>query len=141
MQLDVNRAARVYGSSRAAWFQDGQYFTGAGEPISFEEAAKPAPEDMPTSDPSAQQTPEQAASPVLETVKAPPPPPEYAAIVEKPVERQAGDKHWGDDPRQKLKGLKPVVLAAMVMKAGGTPVTGRGGKKANLEWLVANLKD
>jgi hypothetical protein len=63
------------------------------------------------------------------------------AVVEKPIEREAKAKNWGDDKFLRLKALGTTTLAAMVMKAGGTPVTGLGAKKKNIEWLMTNLKD
>jgi hypothetical protein len=144
MQLDRSRAGRIYGSSLAAWCQDGQYFNAAGEPISREDAAKPDPADVESGAIlkawlQTDVTPEVVEVPVVTAVVIPPP--EHVAVVDLPVERKAGAKNWGDDRLLKLKPLKAGILAAMVMRAGGTPKTGLGGKKANIAWILANVKD
>lgn len=141
MQLDMKRAARIYGSSRAAFFQDGQYFTREGEIIPPELAGEPDPDDVANGvvKPAAPEV--QEASPSYETIPAGPVAPVYDGIQEAPVAREANAKPWGEDTRQKLKGLSSVQLANMVMKLGGTPSTGYGAKKKNLAWLIENVRD
>lgn len=140
MELDLTRATRVYGSSRAAWFQEGHYFNREGQLIDPSEAAKPAEGDVIPQTATVAPAPMTVATaietiaPALATV------PEYVAVVDKPVEREPEDRNWGGDKYLKLKALKTTVLAAMVMKAGGTPSTGLGAKKKNIEWLMANVK-
>lgn len=143
MQLDTKRASRVYGSSRATWFQDGQYFTHDGTPISFDEAAQPDPHDLemgvvklPAPEP------EPPATPSYEVVKAAPKEPEYVALEEPKVERpNSVDATYGDTRLLKLKALKGTILAAMVLRAGGTPETGLGSKKKNIAWLLENVPE
>lgn len=135
MELDKSRAGRVYGSSRAAWFQDGQYFDGMGEPVSFEEAAKPSETAPVVTEPTVTIVPPVTISPPRT------PEPEYVAVVDTPVEREKNERNWGDDRYLKLKALTPTVLAAAVMRAGGTPETGKGGKHKNIAWLLKNVKD
>jgi hypothetical protein len=142
MQLDPSRASRVYGSSRAAWFQDGQYFTHDGQPIAFEEAAGPSPSDIASGYIKPVVPAVVVEPPVVTTIEAKAIPVtvvEPERIADLPVEREVGAKSWGDDQRIKLKALKPTVLASMVLKAGGTPNTGSGSKRANIEWLLDNV--
>ena len=142
MQLDTKRASKVYGSSRATWFQDGQYFTSDGSPISFEEAAEPDPFDVEMGVVKlAKPEPEPSEAPSYEVIKAAPKAPEYVAIEEPKVERpNSEDATYGDTRLLKLKALKGTMLATMVLRAGGTPETGLGSKKKNIAWLLENVR-
>jgi hypothetical protein len=138
MDLDFSRAALVYGSSRAAYFLNGQYYTADGKPISFEEAAQPDPKDLEAE--AARQAATEAL-PSVTTIAAPPKAEEPVAIVDRPVERTTEvDAKWGEDRQLRLKTLSGHMLATMVMKAGGTPATGVGSKKKNISWLLENVK-
>ncbi len=138
MQFDSARATRVYGDSRASWYCNGQYFDGELNPISHEEAALPAlveevaPEVVSTETPS------------YETIKAPPKPPEVdcVGLQEAPIERTSKtDATYGENRLLKLKALNGSALAAMVMRAGGTPATGYGAKKKNIDWILERVPE
>lgn len=138
MELDVKRAARVYGSSRAVYFQDGQYFAGDGTPVSFEEAANPDPEDVAAGIVKTEATPIEPA-PVVETIKAPPKVEEMVAVVDKPVEASPNREPTFETRINQLKAMNSTHLAKMVLKAGGTPATGYGSKHKNINWLLENV--
>lgn len=133
--LDLTRASRVYGDSRAAYFLDGQYYAGDGTPVSFEEAALPNPKEPELPEPQSEETPSYTV------VAAPKRIAEPDAIMDPPVERGTKvDATYGDSRLLKLKPLSGHLLATMVMKAGGSPATGPGSKKKNIAWLMENVK-
>jgi hypothetical protein len=136
----LTRATKVYGSSKAAWYQNGQYFDSLGNPISHEEAAQPNPEDVVAGIIQVQTEPAHSLQPPTATVIEVPvakPPVVPDEIREQPVE-SPGRKAWGEDKYLKLKAEKPLILARMVLKAGGTPASGYGSKRRNIEWLLEN---
>ena len=123
MGFDLAFATRIYGSSMAAWHQNGRYFDHEGKEIPPEQAAMPNPEDPPVVNPP----------PEVDTV------PQYldgpAAREDKPVPLVAAPS-----PATRLRKMPAAEVAELVTLAGGTPESGVGAKKRNMEWLLEHTR-
>lgn len=123
MGLDRAKATPVYGSSRAAFYQNGRYYTRDGAEISHEEAAQPDP-DFPPSPPD----------PIVEETV-----PRYFNAGEEPQEAPPADPQDASR-RHRLRKMSADRIAELVKLAGGTPETGHGSKNKNMEWLLEHTE-
>jgi len=130
--FDRTRATRVYGSSKAAFFQDGVYFDGDGKSISDELAAEANPEQLlPVQEPESTELP--TATDATKKAKAKPVVLEATGIVEKPVENPS-PANWKHEAE--LRKLSAAKLQGMVDELGGPTELGKGSKRRLVAYLL-----
>lgn len=140
MGLDLSRASRIYGSSRAAWLQDGRYYTHDGREIPPDLAAEPDPDDPP-----------RKPAPVrIDTVpsyhyedQTTPITPVTDGYVPGRLDTVLDDLSGniagaiaGPSHQTRLRKMPAAKVAELVELAGGTPESGFGSKKKNIAWLL-----